>query len=273
MNEYEQYALEEINRWKNPPRTKLDDLMEVVAKPFDKMGGIILDNKAGEAVTKAIHGIISLINDGTSWTVRDEAIFEEFRNEGHSYVRCHQDVHQLDLLKVDKTLGYLGVKYKLIAASEGVATGILGAPGIVADIPLIFGIVLRAIGEYATYYGFDLDNQAERAYALHILMAATSPSLAAKQAALAELARIAAAVARKKAWVEIEKFLSAGAIKKIGQALGYRITKGKLGQIVPVVGGLVGGGYNAYFASCACETAFYLYRERFIARKYGLDVA
>ena len=55
MNEYEQYALEEIKKWKNPPRNMLDDVMEVIAKPFDKVGEILLDNNVGEAVTKAIH--------------------------------------------------------------------------------------------------------------------------------------------------------------------------------------------------------------------------
>lgn len=273
MNEYERSVMEEIRRWKNPPKTMLNNVLGTINKPLDKAGSILLDNRVGEAVTKAIQGIISLINDGASWTVREEAIFEEFRNDGHSSVNCHQDIHKLDLLNVDKTLGFLGAKYKLIAASEGAAAGAIGAPGIAADIPLIFGIVLRAIGEYATYYGFDLDNQAERVYALNILMVATSPSIAAKQAALAELSRIAVAVAQKKTWNEIEKILSAGAIKKIAETLGIRLTKAKLGELVPIVGGVVGAGYNAYFAGCAGEAAFNLYRERFLARKYGFDIA
>jgi hypothetical protein len=34
---------------------------------------------------------------------------------------------------------------------------------------------------------------------------------------------------------------------------------------------VVGGGFNTYFTNKVCDAAFYLYRERFLARKYGDD--
>lgn len=39
---------------------------------------------------------------------------------------------------------------------------------------------------------------------------------------------------------------------------------------MPVVGAAVGAGFNAYYTSKVCDAAFYLYRERFLQRKYGL---
>ena len=42
------------------------------------------------------------------------------------------------------------------------------------------GLNLRAIGEYATYYGFDIGRQEERLFALNVLGLASSPSDAAK---------------------------------------------------------------------------------------------
>lgn len=39
--------------------------------------------------------------------------------------------------------------------------------------------------------------------------------------------------------------------------------------ILPYTGAAVGGGFNAYFTSKVCDAAYYLYRERFLALKYG----
>ncbi|MGM3193258.1 EcsC family protein [Dickeya dadantii subsp. dieffenbachiae] len=61
-------------------------------------------------------------------------------------------------------------------------------------------------------------------------------------------------------------------IQQISKILGIRLTKAKLAQAVPVSGAVVGGGFNAYFTSNVCNAAYYLYRERFLARKYGSEV-
>jgi len=49
---------------------------------------------------------------------------------------------------------------------------------------------LRAIGEYATYYGFDIHKQEERLFAMNVLGLASSPTDASKALAMAQLVRI-----------------------------------------------------------------------------------
>ena len=39
-----------------------------------------------------------------------------------------------------------------------------------------------------------------------------------------------------------------------------------------MTGAVVGAGFNAYYTAGVCEAAYYLYRERFLARKYGDNV-
>lgn len=34
---------------------------------------------------------------------------------------------------------------------------------------------------------------------------------------------------------------------------------------------MIGGGFNAYYTNKVCNASFYLYRERFLAEKYGVD--
>ena len=86
---------------------------------------------------------------------------------------------------------------------------------------------------------------------------------------MAQLVRIAQDVAKKKTWKELEKQTLVKIIQQITKTLGTRLTKAKLAQIVPVAGAVVGGGFNTYFTMKVCDAAFYLYRERFLAQKYG----
>lgn len=61
-------------------------------------------------------------------------------------------------------------------------------------------------------------------------------------------------------------------VQQIAKALSIRLTKAKLAQIVPVAGAAVGGGFNAYFTAKVCDAAYFLYRERLLAQKYGSNV-
>jgi hypothetical protein len=272
LTRYEQHAIREIDLFKNPGQTWLTAAWDNVNKPLEWLGDKAFDTTIGETVAKAVHGLVSVINDGASWSVRSEAIYEEFRSEGHR-VRQGPDIHQLDLERVDKTVGYLAAKYKVTAAAEGAATGSLGAAGIAVDIPALVAIAMRAVCEYATYYGFDVSIEGERAFAMTILGAASSSTVAAKQVALAELTKLSVLIAQRKTWAELQQLLSVQVIKKIAQALGMRLTKAKLAQIVPLVGAGVGAGFNGWYVGSVTETAYHLYRERFLIEKYGHEVA
>jgi hypothetical protein len=223
-------------------------------------------------VEKAIGGLVSLLNDFAHMTVRPEAIFEEYRKFGYENVKSVNDIFSLDLEDADKVNGWLSAKYKTAATTEGAATGYFGLPGIAPDIIALITLNQRAIGEYATYYGFDISNQSERLFALNILGYASSPNDTAKQVAMAQLIRISQDVAKKKVWKELEKSSFVKIIQIIAKSLGTRLTKAKLAQIVPITGSVVGGGFNAYYTTKVCEAAFYLYRERFLAEKYGDDL-
>ncbi len=269
---YEQSAHREIDLFKNPPRSWFGDAWETINKPLEWAGDVAFDNPVGVVVAKAISGIVSTINDGASWSVRTDAIYEEFRADGHVGVQCAADLQRLDLRDVDKTVGYLAAKYKVMAGAEGAGAGMLGLPGIAIDIPALVSLALRAVNEYATYYGFDVSLQHEQVFAMSILGAASSPTVAAKQVAMAELTKLSVLIAQRKTWAELQRLVSVQVIKKIAQALGIRLTKAKLAQIVPLVGAGVGAGFNAWYVASVAETAYHLYRERFLIEKYGPDV-
>lgn len=273
MSKYEEHALKEIHEWKNPEIGWFGQAMKIVNQPLDKAGDLLMESPGvGFALQKAIEGLTSVCNDAAQWSVRPEAIFSEYRDAGHCDIRKHDDICNLDLSDIDKVMGWLGAKYKGIALVEGAGAGSVGAPGLIVDIPALIALNLRAIGEYAAYYGFDTTRQEERLFAFNVLGLASSPTDASKTLAMAQLVRISRDVAKKATWKELEKSFFVKIIKEIAKALGIRLTKAKLAQAIPIVGAAVGGGFNAYFTMKVCDSAFYLYRERFLAQKYGADV-
>lgn len=273
LTEYEKSAVVSIHDWKNPQIGWFGKTMDVINWPLAKAGELITEVPGVDWVLdKAVGGLISLLNDFAHWSVRPDAIYEEYRKAGFGHIKTSNDIFTLDLDDADRVNGWLGAKYKTLATAEGAAAGYAGLAGIAPDIVALISLNQRAIAEYATYYGFDISSQQERLFALNILGLASSPNDAAKQVAMAQLVRIAQDVAKKKVWKDLEKHSFVKIIQLIASSLGIRLTKAKLAQVVPVTGALVGGGFNAYYTSNVCDAAFYLYRERFLAQKYGENI-
>ena len=277
-SKYEKEALRQIHEWKAPKRTWLDTVTDVVSWPFSKALSLLEGTPVSSALSASFSGILTLINSGSQWSVRPDAIIKEYQASVGPDIRTLADIQGLDLSVIDRAIGMLDVKYEGIALVQGAATNapttitpIVAIAAIPADLVALTGLCLRAIGEYATYCGFDLQDERERLFALEILAYASSPSDAAKQVALAQLVRIARDVALRKSWEDINKSVLVAAAQEIAKALSIRLTKAKLAQVVPVVSIVLGAGFNAYYADKVCRAAYYLYRERFLAAKYGVE--
>lgn len=279
-SDYEENARHQIWLWKNPEQSWFDKAIAVANGPLDKAGEVIFKTPGlGPALQKSLTGMLGVINDVSQWLVRPGAILEEYRDFTRREVTGLSDIYTLDLQSVDRVIGWLDTKYEGIALAEGAAAGGLGVltpaaalTAIPADVVALMTLNLRAVGEYATYCGFDVSSQEERLFALNVLAYASSPTDGAKQLALAQLVRISRDVALRKTWKDLERIAGVQAVQQIAKALSIRLTKAKLAQVVPVAGAVIGGGFNAYYTNKVCNAAFYLYRERFLAEKYGAHI-
>ncbi|MCA8992110.1 MAG: EcsC family protein [Planctomycetaceae bacterium] len=269
---YELAAIREIHAWKNPKASWFDQTLSYLNKPLDRAGGVVFSAPGvGPVITSSIKGLVELCNDLAQWSVSRETIYAELRKHGHD-IQALDDIARLDLEEIDRVVGWLSTKYKSLTAASGAGAGMAGLLGIPPDIVALITLNLRGIGEYATYYGFDLSSQEERLFAMNVLGLASSPTDASKCVAMAQLVRIAQDVARKRTWSHLQQHSFVKVTQSIAKALGIRLTKAKLAQVVPLSGALIGGGFNSYFTSKVCNAASNLYRERFLARKYGADV-
>lgn len=181
-SKYESDALKQIHAWKTPKKTWFDGALEFVSTPFDKAGELAMKIPgAPDAIQKSANGIIGLLNDASQWSVRPQAILDEFHGITGKSIHNFNELYELDLQIVDKAIGWLDSKYEGLALVEGVAAGggsvLTPAAAIVlipVDIVALLTMNLRAVGEYATYCGFDVSLPEERLFALNVLALASS---------------------------------------------------------------------------------------------------
>lgn len=156
LSPYEENALREIRAWKQPKSSWFDGpgrlaswaagkaQSAVVAVPGGQTaidaakgaGDWVSENvgpKMDYVIEKTVGGLISVLNDGALWSVRQDAIIAAFGEAGHS-VRTRNDIFKLDLEDVDRTIGSLSAKYKALALAGGGAAGAAGLPGIAPDV-------------------------------------------------------------------------------------------------------------------------------------------
>ncbi len=272
LSPYESDALALIHQWKEPTAGHFERAVGVLGWPAKKASDLVSKIPGMDwAIGRTIGGLVELLNNIAQWSVRSDAIYAEFRDAGLD-VYSAADVLRLDLADVDRVVGRLEGKYVSLAGGEGVIAGVAGALGIPTDIVALVALNLRAIGEYATYYGFDIGVDEERVFAMNILFLATSPPERAKQKAMAQVVRIARDMSSKHAVERFQQNAFSQVIQQFAKVLGRRLTRSKFSQSLPIAGSIVGGGSNALYTSRVCKSASNLYRERFLAEKYGPEL-
>lgn len=273
LTTYEKQAIIEIESWKTPKEKWYSGALKVANKPFELAGDAIVNAPfVGDVLAKTTHGLVTALNDVAHATLRYEAIFKDFQKAGHQ-VSSLEDIKRLDLSSVDLEAGKLEKKYKALLLAEGATTGAMGAPGLILDVPLLLTGCFRAIGEYATHYGYNLQYQHERLFALDVLSLVASPTDLGKAAAMMQLTKTANLIARNITLDQMTDIAFVQIVQKAAQALGKEVTEQKMAEIIPLIGGVIGAGFNANFAHRVCTAAYHLYRERFIRDKHGLPAS
>ena len=134
----------------------------------------------------------------------------------------------------------------------------------------VLATMVRAIAHTAAYYGYDTELPEEQIYAAGVLSFGLAQQ-GGKSAAYIELNKVVQALARRATWEQLNKNAATGVVRVVYERLGMRLTREKLGQVVPVLGIVLGAGTNAHLLLRLTDDADRLYRERFLREKYDLD--
>ena len=141
-----------------------------------------------------------------------------------------------------------------------------------AGAAAVLTVRTRVVSHTALYYGYDPTDPAEAIYQMGILNLGTAVTNSSRYAAFAEMSTITQQLMRSATWKKLNEHVLVRIIDRFANVFGVRLTKTKLGQIVPVVGVAVGAGLNYWLVDQVAEAAYWSYRERFINEKRGVHV-
>ncbi|WIX82880.1 EcsC family protein [Amycolatopsis carbonis] len=310
MSPYELAAWQDIERWRSE-RLAVSERRLVPQRVRDRMarGGQIAKGRLEQVpgvdqltaiVHNSIDGLLTLVNKASEATLRRKAVVAAYAKRGHAVSEL-SDIHQLDLVDIDKAKPRLGLSYTTFSAVEGAGAGLAvsggellttaggvfgagagAAPGagtvaatIAADAVFVLGAMTRAIAHTAAYYGYDTELPQERVFALGVLNFGMAQQTG-KSFAYVQLNKVVNDLARRATWEQLNKNGVTRIVKAFYERSATELTKKKLGQAVPVLGIAIGAGLNARLLSNLTSDAEHLYRERFLREKHNLktvDVA
>lgn len=161
------------------------------------------------------------------------------------------------------------------ASAEGALTGTFGLPGIAADIPAIITIAFRTIRQVALCYGFPIEGDTEYEFAVSVLGLAGATSNKDKLASLAFLQAMKTMIGNstikqmgtKAASTKISQEAVFLSLKHVAKQLGYNLTKKKALQVIPAIGGVVGGTSNGAFIRSVGWAARRAYQRRLLEER------
>ena len=297
---------DEIQQWKasqlsdKRPRAITQKMKSAALAPVGKAVSIARKVPGGEALTRTMSsaalGLVELAASASEASVRRTRILKAYRAAGHD-VTSLRDIRSLPLDQVLAVKPRLSLAYSGTAAAEGAVSGVFAsggslaavlgmgvasAPGVgvtasamAVDITTFLAAATRLVAHTAAYYGYDSEDPSERLFSTMVLSQAIDPAgsgrdfVVEKQATMLAFNQVMRDLARKGSLESLGGSAIMSAMKSLFSAMGVRLASRKLAQIVPVTGIVVSAGLNAALMRTIGETADHLYRERFLAERYG----
>ncbi|MDX2246870.1 MAG: EcsC family protein [Bacteroidia bacterium] len=284
LNASESKILDEVAAWKGEGPSFLNRATDFVSRPISWVTEKLTPEDVKGSISGLTEKVVEKLQDVTQWTVNSEDILKatrEFEITSTSIPDLKkQSIHDLDHV-AEKFIEH----NTRMATLSGVGTGLVGWPGLIADLPALFTFSIRTIYQIALCYGFDLngenhspeDKAYEMEYMMRVFKISTASDKIQKQRSLAELkdfeagrnsevyGEVAGDYTTKQLGRNATSFISRIIIKEI---IERTITKKAIG-LVPGLGAIFSGGFNYVYMKDVGEAAFMLYRERFLLDKKG----
>lgn len=254
MNDYEKQQMQAIEEWKAQEPSVVSQAAGFVFKPLSWFVEKVVPQKALEGALTAANKVAEMATDKSD-ILRDGAVSDI------------KELQTKELQLSDKLAAEVSNWAMGIAGAEGVATGSVGLPGMVVDIPALITFSLRTIHKIGLCYGFESKSEEDTMFVYQVMSVAGANTVKEKVAALAIIKSINVMIA-KQTWKKIAEEAAANkigkaalvmAVKTIAKQLGINITRRKALQAIPMIGGAVGAAMNVAFINditCAARRSF-----------------
>lgn len=284
LNSTEVKILDEIAAWKAEGPGFLNRATELVSKPIGWLTDKLIPDTVKNSGSNIADTIAEKLKDVSQWSVTPEEVIlatKEFDIEVETVLELKKaSIHDLDHVSKKFIEGNTRM-----ATLSGAGTGLIGWPGLIADLPTLFMLSMRSIYQISLCYGFDHNGEngteRERAYETQYMMRvfkiATCADKVQKQRALAELKDFEAGrdeelaqdiggdFTARQLGKNASSFISQRIIREIVE---QTISK-KAAALVPGLGAVFSAGFNYVYLRDVGDAAYMIYRERFLLDKKG----
>jgi hypothetical protein len=255
--EYIQAAKQEIAAWETGQRGFLGRLSDVTLDPAIKLTSKVIPDALKEAASQLIEESLQVAVQASHFTTDSEAVVKERAKAIGKKKNLAAVLKVCDEIAKQKWTNHCG-----LAAAGGAATGIAGAPGVLADIPLIISIAIREIKTISCCYGYEPIEPGETEYLLNVLRIGSATDPAMRAHVLRLLKELEGEQVRS-----IPRIKHLVSLKEYAQGLALGILRRKALQVVPLAGMVTGASFNALYANDIGRAAYMCYRRRFIHQK------
>jgi hypothetical protein len=164
-----------------------------------------------------------------------------------------------------------------LGGSVGAVTGVGGAWGVAADIPVLLTLALGSIERTAGCYGLCVDD--EPALAMGIFAIASANTIQEKQHALRSLdvdpGELTVAAVRDGLERALQRQMAKDAVQlsvnQVARQLGSYLGQRKLAQSLPLVGAVAGSTVNAMYIHDVCTAAQHVCALRYLLQSAFVD--
>ena len=268
LNKYEIKSLEEIKEWEKRKHEGFHKkILDVTSKPVDyliKKIGPEKFNKFEDAIENVIKNLVY----ASTYTVKPEELIKRANDHG-IMIKDLLELKRCNLELLDncnrKNINF----HEKAAAIQGVVLGLGGALVAVADLTTILIQDFHMIQEIAFCYGYDPNDIVEKEIILRIIEAAIGGS-GIKFKALEEikyLKNIKTKKGEKKNTKKGVHVLGAKALENTIEGITVSLLVRLVPRSFPVISMAVSAHSNHEIMEHSGDTAFMIYRKRFIERK------
>lgn len=259
-------AVRETNDWLAVEASRFKKVMGVARKPIEFVYKKVPES-IREGVASAILKVLTSMRDGTAGVVKPDKVYDRISTHHAGFDR-EQGVMGIAVRKLDQACTEGLKKSKNACTVEGAAAGVAGLPGIVIDVPALYGLLFHMIQEVAICYGYEVDSDEEKSHILKILNIGHHMEKADKKRGMEELSDIQDMIRRGVPVEDVEKFAVQKGLQTMARHLSLALIQRKMAQSVILVGGVIGASVNRQLAGEVGEVAYHAYR-----RRYLLDLA
>jgi hypothetical protein len=261
---YERQVLREIREWQAETPSWGTRLL---AKPAGKAAEVVqalIPASALRAALEGAHRVAQKFSDEKSILKR-------------AGVQDRKGLRSLPLEQCDRIARSVSRRAMAMAGAGGAAFGIAGAAGLVADVPALITLALRAIVRTGLCYGEDALADRESRLAIGVFALASANTEEEKKIAVAALRDYGDGLLdvawregiERSAERELAKEAAIFSAQNLASKLGINIGKRKAAEALPIFGALIGGSVNAWYLRDVTRCARYVFQERWLSEKYG----